>query len=55
MYDNSAPKPTPALVDHFDPFDDFTLVPEDGLELFDHVDKSITLSMVMGNLGDGAN
>lgn len=55
MYDNSAPKPKPALVDSFAPFDDITLVPEDGLELFKHPDKRIRLDMKMDNLGTGAN
>lgn len=55
MYDSSAPKPTPALVDTFHPFDDFTLVPEDGLERYDHVDQTIQLDLKMANLGNGAN
>ena len=55
VYDDSAPKPKPALVDQFKPFDDFDLVPEDGMKLHDHVDYSFNLDLKMGNLGDGAN
>ena len=44
-----------AVVDDFEPFDDFTLVPLDGLELYDHVDYSIELDLAMINLNDGAN
>ena len=55
MYDNSAPKPQAALIDDFKPFDDFTLVPEDGMELLTQPTKKIKLDMVMGNLGTGAN
>ena len=55
MYDATKQLPTPALLDKFDPFDDFTLVPTDGEELLDNVDHSITLRVKMENLGDGAN
>ncbi|KAI9695423.1 MAG: hypothetical protein M1820_008608 [Bogoriella megaspora] len=30
MYSEQADKPVPAILDEFDPFDDFTLVPQDG-------------------------
>lgn len=55
MYDDSASKPVPALLDAFEPFDDFTLVPQDGLELYDKVDYSFSLDLSMNNLGDGAS
>ena len=55
MYDDSAPKPKPALVDEFRPFDDIALVPDDGKELLTDVKKRIRLDMTMANLGDGAN
>lgn len=55
MYDEKAPKPTPALLDTFEPFDDYTLVSQDGLEIYDNVDYSFNLDMKMDNLGDGAN
>nr|OQO26383.1 hypothetical protein B0A51_06945 [Rachicladosporium sp. CCFEE 5018] len=55
VYDDAASKPAPVLIDAFEPFDDYTLVPQDGLEIYDHVDHSIQLDMKMDNLGDGAN
>jgi iron transport multicopper oxidase len=55
VYDDKKPLPDAAKIDKFDPFDDFTLVPEDGEELFDKVDHSITFNLKMDNLGDGAN
>ncbi len=55
MYDQTKPLPVPRLIDEFKPLDDFTLVPSDGLELFDKVDHTITLEVSMNNLGDGAN
>lgn len=55
VYDDSKPKPQPAFVDAFKPFDDFTLVPQDGMELLTQPAKRIKLDMVMGNLGTGAN
>lgn len=55
VYDEAAPLPNPALLDSFDPFDDFTLVPKDGEELLDKVDYSFNLDVKMDNLGDGAN
>lgn len=55
VYDKAAALPTPALVDSFDPFDDFTLVPYDRQALLDKVDYSFNLDLKMDNLGDGAN
>lgn len=55
VYDNTAPLPTPALLDEFNEFDDFTLVPTDGEELLGPVDYSFNLDLKMDNLGDGAN
>lgn len=55
VYNDTAPKPEATLVDTFNDFDDFTLVPQDGLELFDKVDYTISLDLKMDNLGDGAN
>ena len=55
MYDQAKPFPAPGLIDEFNPFDDFTLAPHDGLELFEKVDHTITLNVSMNNLGDGAN
>ncbi|MCJ1408319.1 hypothetical protein MMC19_002394 [Ptychographa xylographoides] len=53
--DKTKALPVPVPVDEFDPFDDFSLVPQDGEELYDDVDYSFTLKFHMGNLGDGAN
>lgn len=55
VYDSSAPKPKAKFVDEFNEYDDYKLVPQDRLERFEDVAQSITLSMVMANLGDGAN
>ena len=55
MYDDNADKPDPILVDSFEPFDDFTLVPADGQALFEEADQSIQLDLSMINLADGAN
>ncbi|KAI9701198.1 MAG: hypothetical protein M1836_001867 [Candelina mexicana] len=55
LYDEAKPFPLPALLDSFDPFDDFSLVPVDGMELLEHVDHSIDLTVKMDILGDGAN
>lgn len=55
IYNANAEKPVPALLDSFEPFDDYTLVPQDGLEIFTDVDYSFNLDLKMDNLGDGAN
>lgn len=55
MYDDNEPKPSPAVLDVFEPFDDYTLTPEDGLEMYSNVDYSFNLDLKMDNLGDGAN
>ncbi|KAL9008143.1 MAG: hypothetical protein Q9173_006699, partial [Seirophora scorigena] len=55
VYDKAAPLPTPALIESFEPFDDFTLIPYDHEPIFDNVDYSFNLDVKMDNLGDGAN
>lgn len=55
MYDTAKELPDPATVDSFEPFDDFTLIPYDKGELLPEPDQSIELTVVMDNLGDGAN
>ena len=55
MYDRNKVLPTPSILEAYEPFDDFTLVPYDREVLLDNVDQSITLNFAMGNLGDGAN
>ena len=54
VYDADKPMPTPKLIDQFDPFDDMTLVPTDGEELFEDPDLVVQLVVLMDNLGDGA-
>ena len=55
MYNKDAEIPEPTLLDEFNDFDDFTLVPHDKEPLLDKVDRSIQLDFKMDNLGDGAN
>lgn len=55
VYDEKKELPEPTLIDTFDPFDDFELVPMDGMKLLPDADQTVTLEMVMDNLGDGAN
>jgi iron transport multicopper oxidase len=55
MYDDKVVKPSPALLETFEPFDDYTLVPQDRLEIYSNVDYSFNLDLKMDNLGDGAN
>ncbi|KAL3421335.1 multicopper oxidase [Phlyctema vagabunda] len=53
VYDDALEKPAAAVVDELDPFDDFTLVPWDKQELLDEPDQTVTLDVIMDNLGDG--
>jgi iron transport multicopper oxidase len=54
VYDDTKPMPTPAVVDApFDFYDDFALVPFDKKPLLPDADQTITLDVVMDNLGDG--
>ncbi|KAI9817548.1 MAG: hypothetical protein M1827_001160 [Pycnora praestabilis] len=55
VYDQAKDLPTPALLESFEPLDDFNLVPVDGKKIFDDVDYSFNLDVKMDNLGDGAN
>ena len=55
VYDETAPLPTPALVDTLDPFDDFFLVPTDNEPLLPEPDYTVPLTVLMINLADGAN
>lgn len=54
VYDKSTDLPQPAILDSFDPFDDYTLVPTDGLEIYPEPNYSFNLDVQMDNLGDGA-
>lgn len=55
MYDVTEDLPGPATINDFDPFDDFTLVPYDKQELLPEPDQTVELTVIMANLGDGAN
>ena len=55
MYDEKKDKSAANEVAEFEPFDDFTLVPQDKEGIYDHVDHSVELNMKMDNLNDGAN
>ena len=55
MYDKANELPSPAILNEFDPFDDFTLIPIDGEELLGDPDHSLSFEVIMDNLGDGAN
>lgn len=54
-YDSSKPMPEPALVDEFNEFDDYTLLPFDNQTILGTPDHQIELEVIMDNLGDGAN
>ncbi|KAF2715781.1 multicopper oxidase [Pleomassaria siparia CBS 279.74] len=55
VYDDNMDLPEPKEIAEFEPFDDFTLVPDDQEGIYDHVDHSVELTMKMDNLDDGAN
>ncbi len=55
VYDEQKTLPPPAIIDSWNDFDDFGLVPIDAEKLYDKVDQSITLDLAMDNLGDGVN
>jgi len=55
VYDSTKPLPDPTVIleDSFDEFDDIALVPVDKTPLFPEPDQTITLDVVMDNLGNG--
>jgi iron transport multicopper oxidase len=55
VYNNKADYPDPQIVNEFDDFDDFTLVPGDGEALLPDPDVTVTLAIAMINLDDGKN
>ncbi|KAJ4306691.1 ferroxidase fet3 [Collariella sp. IMI 366227] len=56
VYDKAKPLPAPAMLyDPFEPFDDMGLVPWDNQTLLGEPDQTISLDVIMDNLGDGAN
>ncbi|EGU75663.1 hypothetical protein FOPG_10736 [Fusarium oxysporum f. sp. conglutinans race 2 54008] len=54
-YDSDKKLPPAAVLNEFEPYDDFKLVPTDGEKLLEKADHTITLDLTMNNLGDGAN
>lgn len=55
VYNESAALRPASMIENYDPYDDFFLIPEDGEALYSSFDQSITLNLTMNNLGDGAN
>ena len=55
VYNPSAPMPSPSLLDEYNEFDDYTLVPYDREALLENPDYSFKLDVKMDNLGDGIN
>ncbi|KAG0647818.1 Cell surface ferroxidase fetC [Hyphodiscus hymeniophilus] len=53
VYDEANANPVPELLDEFNDFDDFTLVPFDKMALLPEPDQVITLDVIMDNLGNG--
>jgi iron transport multicopper oxidase len=54
-YDSDKKLPQAAVLNDFEPYDDFNLVPTDGEKLLEKADHTISLDLTMNNLGDGAN
>lgn len=56
VYDSEKPLPEPAvLYEPFEPFDDMALLPWDNQTIFREPDQTVSLDVIMDNLGDGAN
>lgn len=55
VYNESQKLGPASMIENYDPYDDFFLIPEDGEALYSSFDHSITLNLTMNNLGDGAN
>ncbi len=56
VYDSAEPLPEPRILyDSFEPFDDMGLIPWDNQTLLGEPGRSISLDVIMDNLGDGAN
>lgn len=53
VYDDKEDLPAAAVLQEFDDYDDFTLVPYDKMPLLPEPSQQIQLSVAMGNLGDG--
>lgn len=46
MYNKDSPLPEPALIDEFNHYDDFTLIPYDKEPLFADADQTFTLDVI---------
>lgn len=55
VYDGTADTRSPTALNSFNPFDDFNLVPADGMKTLDDADYTVTLDMKMAILGNGEN
>lgn len=56
VLDQERSLPDPAILyEPFSPLDDMLLLPWDNQTLLDKPDHTITLDVIMDNLGDGAN
>jgi iron transport multicopper oxidase len=55
VYDSDKELPEPKLLDEFNAYDDIQLVPMDEMPRLPQADRTITLDVIMDNLGDGAN
>jgi iron transport multicopper oxidase len=53
VYNEESPKPNPMVIEKFNHYDDFSLVPYDKEPLFTEPDQSFTLDVIMDNLGNG--
>ncbi|KAM0142925.1 hypothetical protein ACHAO1_000759 [Botrytis cinerea] len=53
VYDDTKALPDAAFVDEYNDFDDFNLVPHDGMALLSEPDQIISLDVVMDVLGNG--
>lgn len=55
VYDSNNANPDAAVLDAFNEFDDWTLVPYDNETLYTNPDQEVALTVIMDNLADGAN
>jgi iron transport multicopper oxidase len=55
VYSESSPLPNTPILQDFEPFDDIELIPLDKEPLFENLDNSFQLTVVMNDLDDGAN
>jgi iron transport multicopper oxidase len=55
VYNKANPLPDAQLIDTFNPFDDFTLVPYSQQTLFENPGQTINITFEMDTLGNGAN